>query len=148
MSYQFELALRQYIAAFDGTNSISQEDFQSRFDNLYHKNYTFVPINKTTFQSKGIMTRDEVFELESNRFADGTKMTLIHCRKIGFDCIDIMILMENGNKEAVIRIVTTISSKQAIKSKEITEDGKTMIGASCASAVYKWKEIGTFQTNM
>ena len=34
MSYQFELALRQYIAAFDGTNSISEEDFQSLFDNL------------------------------------------------------------------------------------------------------------------
>ena len=148
MSYQFEIALRQYIAAFDGTSSISQADFQSRFDNLYHKNYTVVPINKTTFQSKGVMTRDEVFELESNMFADGTKMTLIHFRKIGLDCVDIMILMENGNKEAVIRTVTTISSKQAIKSKEITEDGKTMISASCASAVYKWKEIGTFQTNM
>ena len=43
MSYQFELALRQYIAAFDGTNNISPAEFKSRFDNLYHKDYTFRP---------------------------------------------------------------------------------------------------------
>jgi hypothetical protein len=58
MSYQFELALPTIFAAFDGTNDISEEDFQSRFDNLYHKNYyTFEPINKTT------MTRDDMLEL-------------------------------------------------------------------------------------
>ena len=54
MSYQFELALPIF-AAFDDTRSISQEDFQSRFGNLYHKcSYT---TNNT------IMTRDEIVEL-------------------------------------------------------------------------------------
>ena len=45
-SYQYELALRQYIAAFDGTNNVSPAEFQSRFDNLYHKDFTFLPKNK------------------------------------------------------------------------------------------------------
>ena len=60
MSYQFELALPIF-AAFDGTNDISQEDFQSRLDKdimILMENGTFEPTNKTI-----IMTRDEMVEL-------------------------------------------------------------------------------------
>ena len=56
MSYQFELALRQYIAAFDGTNNISPAEFQSRFDNLYHKYYTFLPKDGKTMGKDGFTT--------------------------------------------------------------------------------------------
>ena len=50
MHYQFELALRQYIAAFNGTNDISPEEFKARFNNLYCKNYTFVPKEKRSLE--------------------------------------------------------------------------------------------------
>ena len=60
MSYQFELALPIF-ASFDGTNDISQEDFQSRLGKdimILMENGTFEPTNKTI-----IMTRDEMVEL-------------------------------------------------------------------------------------
>jgi len=34
MSHQFELALRQYVAVFDGKND-APEEFQAKFDALY-----------------------------------------------------------------------------------------------------------------
>ena len=154
MSYQFELALRQYIAAFDGTNNISPAKFQTRFDNLYHKNFTFLSKHGKT------LTREEVYEREASKLANGTKVTLIHFRKIGLDCIDIKLGLVNGGEEYAVRAVTTITAKQAVTSKEIDESPEAnfwspelttklmVIGADCKSVVYKWKEFGTFQTNM
>mmetsp|Transcript_24326 Transcript_24326/g.37718 ORF Transcript_24326/g.37718 Transcript_24326/m.37718 type:complete len:155 (-) Transcript_24326:70-534(-) len=154
MSYQFELALRQYIAAFDGNNNISPAKFQTRFDNLYHKNFTFLSKDGKT------LTREEVYEREARKLANGTKVTLIHFRKIGLDCIDIKLGLVNGGEEHAVRLVTTITAKQAVTSKEIDESPEAnfwspelttklmVIGADCKSVVYKWKEFGTFQTNM
>eukprot|EP00984_Skeletonema_dohrnii_P026154 scaffold15452_cov102-Skeletonema_dohrnii-CCMP3373.AAC.2 len=157
MSYQFELALRQYIAAFDGTNNITPAEFQTRFDNLYHKDFTFLSKDGKT------LTREEVYKREASKLANGTKVTLIHFRKIGLDCIDIKLGLVNGGEEhAVARFVTTITAKQAVTSKEIDESPEAnfwspelttklmVIGADCKSksVVYKWKEFGTFQTNM
>ena len=42
MSHQFELALRQYVAVFDGKND-APEEFQAKFDALYGPKYTYVP---------------------------------------------------------------------------------------------------------
>jgi hypothetical protein len=163
MSYEFELALRQYIAAFDGTNNISPAEFQTRFDNLYHKDFTFLPKNEktmrengfTTIKSKEPLSREEVFEREASKLTDGTKMILIHFRKIGLDCIDIKLGIVNGKEESTVRVVTTISEKQAVVSREIDESPESnlffptqVMRAQCASAVYKWKEFGKFQTNM
>eukprot|EP00984_Skeletonema_dohrnii_P033853 scaffold31840_cov67-Skeletonema_dohrnii-CCMP3373.AAC.1 len=154
MSYQFELALRQYIAVFDGTNNIPPAKFQTRFDNLYHKNFTFLSKDGNT------LTREEVYEREASKLANGTKVTLIHFRKIGLDCIDIKLGLVNGGEEHAVRFVTTITAKQAVTSKEIDESPEAnfwspeltttlmVIGADCKSVVYKWKEFGTFQTNM
>jgi len=154
MSYQFELALRQYIAAFDGTNNISPAKFQTRFDNLYHKDFTFLSKDEKT------LTREAVYEREASKLANGTKVTLIHFRKIGLDCIDIKLGLVNGGEEYAVRAVTTITAKQAVTSKEIDESPEAnfwspelttklmVIGADCKSVVYKWKEFGTFQTNM
>jgi len=50
--------------------------------------------------------------------------------------------------------VTTITAGQAVTSKEIDESPESnlffptkLMAAKCASAGYKWKEFGTFQTN-
>lgn len=75
-------------------------------------------------------------------------MTLIHFRKIGLDCVDIKLRLVNDKKETSMRIVTTISSKQAVVSREIDERFPwKVLEAQCASALYKCKEVGTFQTN-
>ena len=119
-SYQFEIALRKFIAAFDGTNSISQADFQSRFDNLYHKNYTFKPKSENVRGEDGLLTtkkqaplsREEVFEVWSNKLASGTKMTLMHIRKIGLDCIDVKVRQVTGQEENTFRVISTLSDSQ------------------------------------
>jgi len=68
-------------------------------------------------------------------------------RKIGLDCVDIKLRLVNDKKETSMRIVTTISSKQAVVSREIDERFPwKVLEAQCASALYKCKEVGTFQT--
>ena len=172
-SYQFELALRQFIAAFDGTNSISQADFRSRFDNLYHKNYTFQPKSENVRGEDGLLTtkkqaplsRDEVFEVLSNKLASGTKMTLIHFRKIGLDCIDIKVRQVTpGQEENTLRVISTLSDSQSVVAREIDESPENnlfymkgrnnplpfaqMMDAKFENFVYKYKEFGAYGTNM
>ena len=152
MSYQFELALRQYIAAFDGTNNISPSEFKSRFDNLYYKDFIFHD------KDGNILTREQIYERESSQLASGTKVTLIHFRKIGLECFDIKVGLANGKEHSTIRAVTTISAKQATISREIDESPEAnfffftpttqVIEAEVKSAAYKWKEFGTYGTNM
>jgi hypothetical protein len=152
MSYQYEIALRQYIAAFDGTNNISQEEFKSRFDNLHHKDYTFHASNGNT------LTREQMYERHEAQFSSGSKVTLIHFRKLGLDCFDVKIALDNGEKHMTIRKVTTISDKRAVVAKEIDESPEanffylTPTSQVCKEAVksvgYKWTEFGTFGTNM
>ena len=61
----------------------------------------------------------------------------------------------NGEEESTIRVVTTISGKQAVLSREIDESPesnlffqKKLVQAKCESTVYRWKGPGKFQTNM
>mmetsp|Transcript_17850 Transcript_17850/g.27115 ORF Transcript_17850/g.27115 Transcript_17850/m.27115 type:complete len:331 (+) Transcript_17850:74-1066(+) len=121
MSNQFELALRKYIAAFDGTKDISTAEFKFRFDNLHHKYFNFVP------RSKGLLTltltREEVFEIEAARLANGTKVTLVHFRKVSLDCVDIMLRLGlvSGKEETTVRVVTVITANQAVASREIED---------------------------
>eukprot|EP00984_Skeletonema_dohrnii_P011336 scaffold4515_cov124-Skeletonema_dohrnii-CCMP3373.AAC.3 len=122
MSNQFELALRKYIAAFDGIkDNISTAEFKSRFDNLHHKYFNFVLVPR----SKGLLTltlkREEVFELEAARLANGTKVTLVHFRKVSLDCVDIMLRLVSGKEETTVRVVTVITANQAVASREIEE---------------------------
>jgi hypothetical protein len=172
-SYQFEIALRKFIAAFDGTNSISQADFQSRFDKVYHKNYTFQPKSENVRGEDGLLTtkkqaplpRDEVYEVLSNTLASGTKMTLIHFRKIGLDCVDIKVRQVTpGQEESTLRVISTLSDSQSVVAREIDESPENnlfytkgrnnplpfgqMMGAKFENFAYKYKEFGTYGTNM
>jgi len=78
----------------------------------------------TIRKSKEPLTREEVYEREASKLASGTKVTLIHFRKIGLDCIDIKLgLVECGEEDctSTVRVVTTITAGQAVTSKEIDE---------------------------
>ena len=109
MSYQFELALRQYIAAFDGTNDLSPAEFKSRFDNVYHKDFIFVPKDERVIGGDGMMhlkarsplTREEVFQQDSKLYLcpqTTAMLTLIHFRKIGLDCFDIKLRLVKAKR--------------------------------------------------
>ena len=151
-SYHFELALRQYFAAFDGTNNISPAEFKSRFDNLNHKDFTF------RLKDGTILTREEVYEHDTKLLASGTKVSLIYFRRIGLDNIDIKVGLTNGEEYRTFRVVVTITGGQAVICREIDESEEAnffyltpatqVMEAKVTNAVYKWKEIGTHGTNM
>ena len=115
MSDQFESALRKYIAAFDGTNDVSTAEFKSRFDNLHHKCFTFL------LRSKDLLAREEVFELEASKLANGTKVTLVHFNEMSLYCVDIKLRRVNGKENTTIRVVTAIAANQAVGSRKIKE---------------------------
>ena len=157
-TYQYELAFRQYIAAFDGTNNLSPAEFKSLFDNVHHKDFNHRLMDEKVIGRDGMMhlkkartsmTREEIFQLHSKHYASGQKVTLIHFRKIGLDCIDIKVRLVTGDEETTVRVVNTISGGQVVVSREIDESVPLkVLEAKCASAVYKWVEVGTYQTNM
>jgi hypothetical protein len=121
MTYTFERAFSHYISAFDGTCSISTAEFQSRFDNVFHDDFTFHCINDAS-KEPSTLTREEVYVNEVTTWADGTKMALIHFRRIGLDCIDIKLrLAVNGENESISRVFLTITDDKAINAKEIDD---------------------------
>ena len=97
------------------------------------------------------VTREEIYQLHSKHYASGQKvtLTLIHFRKIGLDCVDIKVRLVNGKEETTVRVVNTLSNSQVVLSREIDESFPLIVlGAKCANVVYKWKEVGTYQTMM
>ncbi len=125
MTYTFERAFSHYISAFDGTCGISTAEFQSRFDIVFHDDFTFHCNNDddddASKKESRTLTREEVYVNEVAIWADGTKMTLIHFRRIGSDCIDIKLRLVNGENESISRVFLTITDDKAIKSKEIDD---------------------------
>ena len=102
------------------------------------------------------LTRNEVFVIEANKLASGTKMTLIHIRTIVLDCIDAKLSEENAaDGDKALHVVTTITAKKAIMCKEIDDSFENSnpffpakkAGALCSSTVYKCKEFGESQVN-
>eukprot|EP00986_Skeletonema_menzelii_P004700 scaffold1633_cov147-Skeletonema_menzelii.AAC.17 len=146
-SYQFELAFRQYVAAFDGTNALSPAEFKTLFDKLHHNDLEYRLVDEKVIGGDGMMhlkakkplTRDEKFESHSKIYASGHKVTLIYFRKIGLDCIDTKVLIvKNGEEDEIRRVVHTISDGKAVLSQEIDESiPSKVLGAQCAGAVYK-----------
>ena len=67
------------------------------------------------------LTREEVYVNEAAIWADGTKMALIHFRRIGSDCIDIKLHLVNGENESISRVFLTITDDKAINAKEIDD---------------------------
>jgi hypothetical protein len=151
MSHQFELALRQYVAVFDGKND-SPDDFQAKFDALYHPKFHFIQSDGRKYiglllhaSTKDPIARDVILEQEKAKYTAGTKMTLVHLRKIGLDCFDVMI----NEGESSNRVVITISDKQAVVAREIDDSlPLQVLEASCKSAIFKFVEMGTYGTNM
>ena len=105
-----------------------------------------------------------MFEVWSSKLASGTKMTLIHFRKIGLDCIDVKVSQVTGQEENTFRVISTLSDSQVVVSREIDESHENnlfymkgrnnplpfaqMMDAKFENFVYKYKEFGAYGTNM
>ena len=146
-SCQFELACRQYVAAFDGTNDLSPAEFKALFDNVHHKDFKYRLMDEKVIRdddiihlkARKLITREEKFVSISKMYTSGCKITLIYFRKISRDCIDIKVRIVNGEEERIHREVLAISDGQAILSQEILPGSppvRPCIGCTPATPIY------------
>ena len=145
MSSKFELALHQYIDAFNGNNNVFPAAFKAHFDNLVHKDFTLLSMDGRT------ISREEVYEREVQKFTSGvTKMTLIHFKKIGVGCVDVKLGLVCAGTERTFRTVSTVCryTGKIVKSKVIDESPERKIfvqigGAKCTNFAYKLQEYAS-----
>ena len=155
MSTTCEAALRSYFAVFDGSK---REDFsyiEPLFDALYAKNFTLVLKNDDAYTSTAsifygmTLSRDQVKDDHAKKLSKGTKLTLIHFRKIGLNCVDVQFALKNEDEDIVIRAVLTIEDNKIVKATVVNDSFFSVLKAKCSSAYHTYHvSMNKYQTNM
>ena len=123
-----EANLKAYLLAFDG-NKRDFSTIENLFDALFHKDFAFTFKDGSTPNPDTIthenysninfgktIDREEVKTYHAKLLSDGTKIQLIHYRKIGLGCIDIeMKIINKEDGERLIREVYSIQSNKFIR---------------------------------
>jgi len=151
-----EIVLRQYFAAYDGTPK-EFEEVESLFDAAFHKKFA---LNRKTGGRKYIddlrgnnvdegkvLDRDAVKELHASYLNKGTKITLIHYRRIGLDCYDCEFRIQNADEDETYRVVYTIEDGKIERSQEVNNDIQ-VIRAKCSSALHTFNVFNKYPTDM
>jgi hypothetical protein len=153
----FYLSLvRQYFAAYDGTPK-EFEEVESLFDAAFHKKFALVrktggrkyidDMRGNNVDEGKVLDRDAVKELHASYLNKGTKITLIHYRRIGLDCYDCEFRIENADEDEVYRVVYTIEDGKIERSQEVNNDLQ-VIRAKCSSALHTFNVFNKYPTNM
>ena len=155
-SNQAEIALRQYFAAYDGTPK-EFEEVELLFDAAFHKKFALVRktggrkyidgMRGNNVDEGTVLDRDAVKELHASYLKKGTKITLIHYRRIGLDCYDCEFRIQNAEEDETYRVVYTLQDSKIERSKEVYNDLDT-IKAKCSSALHTFNVLNRYQTNM
>ena len=124
-----EANLRAYLLAFDG-NKRDFSSVENLFDVLFHEDFAFTfkdgstPNPNTIINEKyaninygKTIDREEVKTYHAKLLSGGTKIQLIHYRKIGLGCIDVemKIINKEEGMERLIREVYSIQSNKFIR---------------------------------
>eukprot|EP01083_Nonionella_stella_P044641 120169_1 len=139
MSY-YEPALRKYFAAFDGTKENFSE-VENLFGALYHGEFTLVLTDGQT------LSRTAAKEMHAGYLAKGSKITLIHLRHIGLDCIDVKFRIESDEDVQIVRLVYSIEDGKLARA-QIVESFGSVLKAKCASAFRVYNVMHKYPTNM
>eukprot|EP01083_Nonionella_stella_P075503 205300_1 len=129
-----EASFRQYITVFDGTKREFSEVEQTKFDNLFHKDFTMTI--KTT----------EAYESIKEDCYYG-KM-IIHFRKIGLDCLDVQFRVQNEDEDKVTRVVYTIEDGKIIWAQVVDDKFVPVMKAKCACGFRTYKSMNRYPTDM
>ena len=150
-----EASFRQYITVFDGTNREFSEVEQTKFDNLFHKDFTMTIKTNEAYESikddcyyGKMITRDELIAIHEKSLAKGTNTTLIHFRKIGLDCLDVQFRVQNEDEDKVIRVVYTIQDGKIIWAQVVDDKFVPVMKAKCASGFRTYQSMNRYPTNM
>ena len=155
-SNQAEIALRQYFAAYDGTPK-EFEEVESLFDAAFHKKFALYrktggrkyidTVRGNNVDEGKVLDRDAVKELHASYLNKGTKITLIHYRRIGLDCYDCEFRIQNADEAETYRVVYTIEEGKIERSQEVNNDIQ-VIRAKCSSALHTFNVFNKYPTNM
>lgn len=147
--------------AFNG----AKEDFsevEPEFDALYHNDFTLklkewkAPAPETEINEKfatahdgKTLSRDEVKKFHASLVEKGTKITLIHFRKIGLDCLDVQLHIKYEEEERDVRIVYSIQNNKLVMAHEVQNGFFSVMRAKCASGFHTYHiNMNQYQTNM
>jgi len=107
-TYTYKPALKAYLDAFDGTPKKFSE-VEHLFDKVYHRNFTF-----STEDGK-IHTRKEAKASVARKLALGSKVEVIHWKRIGMSCTDLKYRLVNKEEDTITRVLFNTVSKKIIR---------------------------------
>ena len=102
----FEMALRQYLAKFDGKPKSFSKDVEPLFDQLYQDEL---------YLENGPLSRKKTKAYHAQILAAGWKAELIHFRRVGLNQYDVKFrfVTSEGEQDIIHKHITTIDRKIA-----------------------------------
>ena len=109
-----EQRFRQYLAAFDGKKKDFSE-VEPLFDALFHEEYS----DTIHFRHQAV-SREQTKADHAKHVAMGSKATLVHYRRVGFNTIDVSYVFFNDQEEVVTRQLLTRQNGRIIRAQRIS----------------------------
>ena len=116
-----EAALREYLAPFDGTNKDFLEVVQL-FSSIFHEQTVFGAKFTLVLKNRKTLTRDDIKELYVSHLDKGSKIKLLHFKRIGLNCIYVRIQMGNETENEVVHLVYSIEDNMIVKAQQVVDD--------------------------
>lgn len=116
-----EAALREYLAPFDGTNKDFLEVVQL-FSSVFHEKTVFDAKFALVLKNRKTLTRDDIKELYVSHLSKGSKIKLLHFKRIGLNCIDVQVQVGNEKENDVVRMVYSIEDNKIVKARQVVDD--------------------------
>ena len=138
----YEATLRKYLTTFDGKKKDFTPEVEHLFDSLYHEKFVLI------FSDGKKATRENVKEMHAGYLAKGAKLTLLHFRKIGFECVDVEFHIKCEDEDKPIRLVFSIEDNKLAMSQVVNDSLLSIMKARCASNFRLFTVLGKYQTNM
>ena len=150
-----ESSLRKYLKTFNGTETEFSEEQDQLFNALFHDkfNKTTEVYNKDREENLGDkysykkVNREEVKAMHAKYSSEASKITLVHYRKIGIDCVDVEFQVKNGEGERNVRVVFSIEDEKFVTARDV-DSVTSVLRARLASDIHFFGMIGKYQTNM
>jgi len=94
---------------------------------------------------EAVLDRDVVKKFHASYLSKGAKVTLIHYRRIGLDCVDVQFQVESKSKGDTrkFRMVYTIEDNKIVRSQEVNDNFFSVLKAKCSSGLHTFNVYQT-----
>ena len=90
---------------------------------------------------------EEVKAMHVKYSSKASKITLVHYRRIGIDCVDVKFQVKNDEEERIARLVYSIEDEKLATAREV-DSFTSVLRARCASDIRLISVLGKYPTNM